>query len=245
MSDLQHSSSRDLETFDEPAGASAESMLITTDTIEEMTQELSASLEDDASMASRLKSKALIQEIQENFVTSDGAASVQAGTSIEGAASSSAALVKINNGESSPVSSTASASTTVAPVNEMLMAKSVALSETGSESDQEAFYSGESNGSSGADDYLHNNEWLNQREHIFVISSAGKPIYSLHGNEDKLATLCGVMQALTSVVHANQDTLTSVHALDIKFVFLTKGPLILVAVSRRNLSVQQILLQLT
>lgn len=94
-------------------------------------------------------------------------------------------------------------------------------------------------------DYLHDQTWLNEREHIFVLSSAGKPIYSLHGNEDKLATLYGVMQALVSVVHANQDVIMSIHSEGIKFVFLVKGPLILVAASRRNLSVQQIQLQLT
>lgn len=220
MSDLQKSPSKDLETIGEPAGASRESMLITTDSIEEFTQELSASLEDDASLANRLKSKALIQEIQETIVSNDDndANTVQLRTDRAVASTSS----DLSNDK-----------------------RSVELSETGSESDQEAFYSGESNGSNGTDDYLHDKNWLGQREHIFVISSAGKPIYSLHGNEDKLATLCGVMQALVSVVHANQDILMSIHANDIKFVFLVKGPLILVAASRRNLSVQQIHLQLT
>lgn len=220
MSDLQKSPSKDLETIEEPAGASRESMLITTDSIEEFTQELSASLEDDASLANRLKSKALIQEIQETIVSHDD---------------NDANTVQLRTDR-------AVASTSSDASNDK---RSVELSETGSESDQEAFYSGESNGSNGTDDYLHDKNWLNQREHIFVLSSAGKPIYSLHGNEDKLATLCGVMQALVSVVHANQDILMSIHANDIKFVFLVKGPLILVAASRRNLSVQQIHLQLT
>lgn len=229
MSDLKQSPTEDLETFEEPAGTSYESMLITTDSFEEMTQELSASLEDEASLANRLKAKALIQEIQQTIETT--------GTVQSPPAQTSAIKSKINNGQS--------------PSDELLHDKSatelVALSETGSESDQdqEGFYSGESNGSNGTDDYLHDSEWLNKREHVFVLSSAGKPIYSLHGNEDKLATLCGVMQALVSVVHANQDSIMSIHAVGIKFVFLVKGPLILVAASRRNLSVQQIQLQLT
>lgn len=224
MSDLQQNPSKDLETIEETAGASRESMLITTDSIEEITQELSASLEDEASLANRLKSKALIQEIQETIVSNDDNDTI-----------TPPAPINVN---AEPA--VASTSTELA-----IDKRAIELSETGSESDQEAFYSGESNGSNGTDDYLHDTIWLNKREHIFVISSAGKPIYSLHGNEDKLATLCGVMQALVSVVHANQDILMSIHANDIKFVFLVKGPLILVAASRRNLSVQQIHLQLT
>lgn len=229
MSDLKQSPTEDLETFEEPAGTSYESMLITTDSFEEMTQELSASLEDETSLANRLKAKASIQEIQQTIETTETVRSPPPQTS--------AIKSKINNGQS--------------PSDEMLNDKTatelVALSETGSESDQdqEGFYSGESNGSNNTEDYLHDSEWLNKREHVFVLSSAGKPIYSLHGNEDKLATLCGVMQALVSVVHANQDSIMSIHAVGIKFVFLVKGPLILVAASRRNLSVQQIQLQLT
>ena len=28
------------------------------------------------------------------------------------------------------------------------------------------------------DDYTRNNEWLSKRKHVFILSSAGKPIYS-------------------------------------------------------------------
>lgn len=95
------------------------------------------------------------------------------------------------------------------------------------------------------DDYLHNKEWLMQKKHIFVLSSAGKPIYSLHGNEDKLATLFGVLLALVSFVQSNEDSITSIHAYGIKFVFLVRNALILVAISRQNLSVHQLQMQLT
>lgn len=200
MSDLQANASDEIEIFEEAAGTALESMLITTDSFEEFSKELSASLEDDNLPGAANKVKSIINEIQgiapENNVTIDPKAS-------------------------SPNIST--------------------LSEFGSQDllDQNA----DDTAMSG--DYLHDPEWLNQREHFFVLSSAGKPIYSLHGNEDKLATLFGVMQALVSVVQANQDAVTAIHAVGIKFVFLLKGPLILVAASRRNLSVQQIQLQLT
>ncbi|XP_035918477.1 protein SAND-like [Anopheles stephensi] len=94
-------------------------------------------------------------------------------------------------------------------------------------------------------DYLHDVEFLNRKRHVFILSTAGKPIYSMHGNEDKLATLFGVMQALVSFIQSGNDTIKSIHAAGVKFVFLVKSPLILVAVSRTSHSVQQIQLQLT
>ncbi|CAG9792353.1 unnamed protein product [Diatraea saccharalis] len=96
------------------------------------------------------------------------------------------------------------------------------------------------------DDYLQSPELVNKEKHVFVLSSAGKPIYSRYGNEDRLAGLCGVIQALVSVVEdQNQDILRSIITKDCKAVFLVKGPLILVAVSKSNESETQLVLQLT
>lgn len=201
MSDLQ--ASEEIEIFEEAAGTTYESMLITTDSFEEFSQELSASLEDDSKTATPDKVKSIINEIQ--------------------------------SGEPGTTSKTAT------PSDPKPSTSISSFSEFGSQDllDQSA------EDSSVSGDYLHDHEWLNQREHFFVLSSAGKPIYSLHGSEDKLATIYGVMQALVSVVQESQDVILSIHAIGMKFVFLLKGPLILVAVSRRILSVQQIQLQLT
>ncbi|KAG6460565.1 hypothetical protein O3G_MSEX012069 [Manduca sexta] len=96
------------------------------------------------------------------------------------------------------------------------------------------------------ENYLHSPELINKEKHVFILSSAGKPIYSRYGNEDKLAGLCGVIQALVSVVEEqNQDILRSITTKDCKAVFLVKGPLILVAVSKSNESETQLVLQLT
>ncbi|KAJ0171835.1 hypothetical protein K1T71_012598 [Dendrolimus kikuchii] len=96
------------------------------------------------------------------------------------------------------------------------------------------------------DNYLQSPELVNKEKHVFILSSAGKPIYSRYGNEDKLAGLCGVIQALVSVVEEqNQDILRSITTKDCKAVFLVKGPLILVAVSKSNESETQLVLQLT
>lgn len=42
---------------------------------------------------------------------------------------------------------------------------------------------------------------------MFILSLAGKPIYSRYGNEDKLASIMGVMQALVSFVEDDKDEL--------------------------------------
>ncbi|CAG9761924.1 unnamed protein product [Ceutorhynchus assimilis] len=84
-------------------------------------------------------------------------------------------------------------------------------------------------------------DWTNKRKHIFVISTAGKPIYSRYGNEDKLAWLFGVMLGL---FRYSRDSIKSIHAGDTTYVFLSKKPLILVAVSKTGECVNQLTLQL-
>lgn len=93
-------------------------------------------------------------------------------------------------------------------------------------------------------DYLHDSEWINQKCHVFILSTAGKPIYSLHGSEEKLNTLSGLLQALVSVVQAGDDSIRSITARNTKFVFLVRSPLILVGVNKSKRSEQQILNQL-
>ncbi|VDD78329.1 unnamed protein product [Mesocestoides corti] len=66
--------------------------------------------------------------------------------------------------------------------------------------------------------------------HVFVFSDAGKPIYSRCGDENKLAHVMGVMQALVSVVNQRGDQLQAVVAEDKHMVFRTFGHLVLVAV---------------
>lgn len=199
MTDLQSPTEEQIDEF-EPA-CSRESMLITTDSFEEFSREMSASLKEfeknDAS----------------NIVDIQG----------ENKADVPARNIEADGGSGMTQLSNSQASSTLSLV----------------QSDSQ------NGGSSDCDDYLHDTDWLNKQEHVFILSMAGKPIYSLHGNEDKLATLFGVMQALVSVVQSNQDTIMSIQARGIRFVFLVKSQLILVAVSRKKKSVQQIQMQLT
>lgn len=117
--------------------------------------------------------------------------------------------------------------------------------------------------SSQDDDFIRDEEWLGKSKHIFVLSSAGKPIYSRcgintiifrnfffqfiicrYGNEDRFASYFGIMQALVSFVEADDDSIRSMHAGDTKFVFLFREPLILVAVSKTEECTSQLTAQL-
>lgn len=198
MTDLQSPTEEQIDEY-EPA-CSRESMLITTDSFEEFSREMSASLKELEKNASN------IVDIQGENKADVPSGSIDANGT---------------GGEQNQLSDSKTSSTLSLVQNESAP------------------------GSSDCDDYLHDEDWLNKQEHVFILSAAGKPIYSLHGNEDKLATLFGVMQALVSVVQSNQDTIMSIQARGIRFVFLVKTQLILVAVSRKKKSVQQIQMQLT
>lgn len=91
---------------------------------------------------------------------------------------------------------------------------------------------------------MNNKEWLSKSDHVFILSAAGKPIYCLHGEEDKLATIVGVMQAIVSFVQDNDNNIISIHANGLQIVFLIKTYIVLVAVSKSSLSVEHLQLQL-
>lgn len=83
-------------------------------------------------------------------------------------------------------------------------------------------------------------DWRNKRKHVFVLSEAGKPIYSRYGSVEALSTTMGVMTALVSFVQSAGDTIRAIYAEDHKLVFLQQGPLLLVAVSRTPQSAAQL-----
>lgn len=93
-------------------------------------------------------------------------------------------------------------------------------------------------------DYLHDSDWINKKCQVFILSTAGKPIYSFNGSEEKLNTLFGLLQALVSVVQSGDDCIKSITAKNTKFVFLVRSPLILVGVNKSKRSEHQILNQL-
>lgn len=88
-------------------------------------------------------------------------------------------------------------------------------------------------------------EWKSHKKHVFILSEAGKPIYTRYGNEENLVTMMGLMQAIVSFVQDNKDNIRSITAGNHKFVFLIRGPIILVAVCSSTDSQAQLVLQLT
>ena len=71
--------------------------------------------------------------------------------------------------------------------------------------------------------------WAQRRKHIFILSHAGKPVYSRYGDENQLSAFYGVLQAIVS---RTSNAITVMLAGTHKFVFLLRGPLYLVAVAK-------------
>ncbi|XP_012530891.1 protein SAND [Monomorium pharaonis] len=204
-------------------GASTETMLVTTDSFDEYEQEMSSSIDGDRQTKESTTSN--ISEIQEDVVHD---------------VSATPAITTTTNTTTTTTIIAAVAPAAVASSREE-SEKSLSLDDA--EMDDVAHRLGQSNITDG--DPLRCKTWLAQKKHIFILSQAGKPIYSRYSSEDKLVTVMGVMQALVSFVQAGSDMIRSVHAGDTNFVFVMKGPLILVAVSKTLESVPQLTLQLT
>lgn len=54
--------------------------------------------------------------------------------------------------------------------------------------------------------------WRSHKKHMFVLSDAGKPIYTRYGTEEALSSTMGVMMALVSFVEAEKNIIHSIHA---------------------------------
>lgn len=81
--------------------------------------------------------------------------------------------------------------------------------------------------------------WSRHDEHYFVLSTAGKPIYSLHGDDMSLAGLAALCQALVSVAAEAGDALRSIRFGPVHVAFVIRGPLILVAASSTGADTQR------
>uniref|UniRef100_A0A8C4Q863 Vacuolar fusion protein MON1 homolog n=1 Tax=Eptatretus burgeri TaxID=7764 RepID=A0A8C4Q863_EPTBU len=82
--------------------------------------------------------------------------------------------------------------------------------------------------------------WWSLNKHVFVLSEAGKPIYSRYGSEEALSSFMGVLLALVSFVQAGKNIMRSIHSDNHTVMFLHRGPLVLVSVSRSRQSEQQL-----
>lgn len=82
--------------------------------------------------------------------------------------------------------------------------------------------------------------WRLHQKHVFVLSEAGKPVYSRYGSEESLSSTIGVMMALVSFLEAEKNAIRSIHADGYTVVFVRRSPLVLVAVARTRQSEQEI-----
>ncbi|KAF2122146.1 trafficking protein Mon1-domain-containing protein [Lophiotrema nucula] len=87
-------------------------------------------------------------------------------------------------------------------------------------------------------------QWRAKLKHFFIFSSAAKPIYSRHGDEQILMNSTGVIQTLISFYQGANDTLRGFTAGLARFVVMSKGPLNLVAITRLPESDAQLRAQL-
>ncbi|KAL4932620.1 guanine nucleotide exchange factor MON1 [Aspergillus undulatus] len=87
-------------------------------------------------------------------------------------------------------------------------------------------------------------KWKAKRKHYIILSAAGKPIWTRHGDGGLISTYVGIIQTIISSYEDSEDRLNSFTAGDTKFTVIAKGPLYLVAISRILESDTQLKLQL-
>uniref|UniRef100_A0A0D6R108 Vacuolar fusion protein MON1 homolog n=1 Tax=Araucaria cunninghamii TaxID=56994 RepID=A0A0D6R108_ARACU len=73
--------------------------------------------------------------------------------------------------------------------------------------------------------------WRKRKKHFFILSHAGKPIFTRYGDENKLAGFSATLQAIISFVENTGDNIKLVQAGNHQIVFSVKGPIYLVCIS--------------
>lgn len=86
--------------------------------------------------------------------------------------------------------------------------------------------------------------WKAKLKHYMILSSAGKPIWSRHGDVNLINSSIGVVQTIISFYESSENPLQAFTAGDARFVISTQGPLYFVAISRLGESDSQLRAQL-
>ncbi|KAI1461991.1 vacuolar fusion protein MON1 [Annulohypoxylon moriforme] len=86
--------------------------------------------------------------------------------------------------------------------------------------------------------------WKSKLKHFMILSSAGKPIYSRHGDLGLINSSMGVVQTIISFYEGAKNPLLGFTAGNTRFVIATEGPLYFVAISRLGESDSQLRAQL-
>src|ERR1700712_2503502 len=87
-------------------------------------------------------------------------------------------------------------------------------------------------------------QWKAKLKHFLILSSAGKPIWSRHGNDQLITSYIGVVQTLISFYEGASESLRGFTAAGVRFVVMSRGSLNLVAISKLGESDQQLRSQL-
>ncbi|KAL9585302.1 MAG: hypothetical protein Q9212_001596 [Teloschistes hypoglaucus] len=87
-------------------------------------------------------------------------------------------------------------------------------------------------------------QWKSKRKHFMILSSAGKPVYTRHGDDNLISGYIGIIQTIISFYEGAQDQLRGFTAGGARFVIMSQGPLYLVAVSKLGESDAQLRVQL-
>lgn len=86
--------------------------------------------------------------------------------------------------------------------------------------------------------------WKSKLKHYMILSSAGKPIYSRHGDLGLINSSMGVVQTIISFYESAKNPLLGFTAGGARFVVATEGPLYFVAISKLGESDSQLRAQL-
>lgn len=86
--------------------------------------------------------------------------------------------------------------------------------------------------------------WKSKLKHFMILSSAGKPIYSRHGDLSLINSSMGVVQTIISFYEGARNPLLGFTAGNTRFVIATHGPLYFVAISKLAESDAQLRAQL-
>ena len=118
-----------------------------------------------------------------------------------------------------------------------------------SENDKLAMFEQEFDEIQDVDSEMGNEEQLLEQfksklKHYMIFSSAGKPIYSRHGDVNLINGYIGVIQTIISFYEESNDPLQSFTAGDTRFVVSAQGPLYFVAISSLGESEAQLRIQL-
>lgn len=74
--------------------------------------------------------------------------------------------------------------------------------------------------------------WKSKQKHFLILSSAGKPIYNRHGEDNLISGYMGLIQTIISFYEGAEDRLKGFTAGGARFVIMAQGPLYLVAISK-------------